>query len=350
MQLRKRNPVTPPADEKPLITDDAGDSDFADFPVIAPREEPGFARVPDLPPDPVPAVSPSPAGSHDLRKSFYLEAYRNADSSGMIPCHSCGASALPFMRYCPMCGRELMPAPPAAARAPEDPRISRARFLHRLMTGQLLLLFAIPAGLLTGLVFAAINAGSVLHAALVMLVNKLLGPLLSVILGLDFNSGTMSQLQGQYLSIIGEYGDKAVFWAETMAAAPFMLFLVFAFAAMLIAFSARSLFPRRDFPRVRRMLRRCFGAGLLGTLSSALAVYLIYRFWNFPLLLLSLNVSLLAAAWLALRFFTVKGILKRASRGQLPPERAGVWYLWAGIGSLLICLLGLDSMALVLLL
>ena len=332
------------------MTDDVKDDDFADCPVISPREEPGFIKVPDLPQEPVPAVLPSPSGSPDLRKSFYLEAYRNADSSKLIPCHVCGTPALPFMRYCPVCGRELLPAAPAvSARTPEDPRILKARFLHRLMIAQLFMILAIPAGLLMALVFAVINAGSVLHAALVMLVNKLLGPLLSVVLGLDFNSGTLNQLQGQYLSLISEYGDKAVFWAETMVAAPFMGFLVFAFAAMVISFGARGVFVGRDFPRTRSMLRRCFGAGLLGALASGLAVFLIYRFWSFPLLLLSLNVALLAAVWLTLRFFTVKSVLKRAARGQSPTERAGVWYLWAGMGSLLICLLGLDSMALVLL-
>ena len=355
----ERTPVTAPSEEsplmtpeeKPLMTDEIRDEDFADCPVIAPREEPGFLKVPDLPQDPVPSVSPSPSGTPDLRKSFYLEAYRNADKSGVIPCQVCGAPALPFMRYCPMCGRELLPAGPAAVpRAPEDPRMRKARFLHRLMTAQLLMILAIPAGLLTALVFAVINAGSVLHAALVMLVNKLVGPLLSLALGMDFNSGALNQLQGQYLSLISEYGDKAVFWAETMVAAPFMVFLAFAFAAAVISFGARGLFSAGDFPRTRRMLRRCFGAGLLGALASGLAVFLIYRFWSFPLLLLSLNVSLLAAVWLSLRFFTIKGVLKRASRGLSPPERAGVWYLWAGMGSLLICLLGLDCMALAFLL
>ena len=305
-------------------------------------------RDPDLP-KPPPAVS----GREAVRNDFYLDAYRRFDSRNTVPCAFCGVPALPWMRYCPLCGRPVFPDPgnhsgdggfPVPAKDTGDPVKRRARLLHTNMLLQIFVMLAVPATGLLALVFAALNAGSVLHAALSMLAKKLLGPALTVILGLDFGSGTLAQLQGEYLSLAAEYGEKALFWAETFVASPFAVLLFFGLWALAISGGSFRVFAARDYPEQHRLVLGTFLAALLAVLASGAAVAVIYTSWNFMLLLAAFNVAVLAGTWLLCRFFAVKGALRRFYRGE-PPARPGRLWPVAGVGSALLCLLALDVLA-----
>lgn len=295
----------------------------------------------------------SVSGREAVRNDFYLDAYRRFDSRNTVPCSFCGVPVLPWMHYCPLCGKPLFPETgelseasrfPVPGKSLGDPLKLRARRLHSSMLVQLFVLCAVPVSALLALVFAVLNAGSVLHAALTVLVKKLLGPVLSVILGLDFGAGTMTQLQGEYLSLAAEYGDKALFWAESFVASPFLILMILGIWALAVSGGAFGIFTARDYPDQRRLVRGTFLAALFSVLASGAAVAIIYTSWNFTLLLAACNVAVLAGTWLCCRFFTVKGALRRFYRGEIP-VKPGKLLLCAGVGSVLLCLLALDILA-----